>query len=172
MEERSLPPHHHIINSYLTRTICVQAAELRHSETGGGGEQWRGRRRDLCSWLTKSFFFFSTIQTNLRPEIWNDRSGVAHRAFATLCCTFSRLVSLILHQRPTRRRHFSCHGGWWVKCFVIVCASTFIFSLDVARARSIGVSWHHVSSHVNLRWAMWRHHDACRAASSLRKQSY
>lgn len=51
MKERSLPPHH-IINSYLTRTICVQAGELR--QTGGGGEQRRGRRRDLCSQLTKS----------------------------------------------------------------------------------------------------------------------
>lgn len=71
VEERSLPPRH-IINSYLTRTICVQAGELRHSETGGGGEQWRGRRRDLCSWLTKSFLFFFLHYPD-KPQAWNPK---------------------------------------------------------------------------------------------------
>lgn len=57
-ERWSLPPHH-IINSHLTRTICVQSRpeRPRHSGSGGGGrggEECRGRRRDLCSWLTKS----------------------------------------------------------------------------------------------------------------------
>lgn len=82
----------------------------------GGGEQWRGRRRDLSSWLTTSFFFFScTIQTNLQPEIRNCRSSVVRSAFATLCCvlsvsqfTFPRLLSIILHLRRFQQRHFSC----------------------------------------------------------------
>lgn len=65
-------PHATIINSYLTRTICVQTREIPDpSAAGGGGEPERQKEGSVFVVDKISFFspFFCTVQTNTGLEI-------------------------------------------------------------------------------------------------------
>lgn len=92
----TLPPPQHIINSYLTRTICVQGSGAVR-ETGGGGEQRRGRRRDLSSWLTTFLFFVLSRQTS---SLKSETAEVAwlHWVFSALCRALSLCLSSLFLQ--------------------------------------------------------------------------
>lgn len=164
MEERSLPPHH-IINSYLTRTICVQAGESSDTlrETEGGGEQWRSRRRDLSSWLMTVFFIFFALSRQT-SSLKSETAEVAWLAehlplFAVLFFrsfsqyTFSRL-ELILHQRPSKPETLLLqHSGWWVKCFVISDSLSWK-GIKQEALRLPGIMWAHMSVFVTASWCL------------------
>lgn len=97
VEKRSLPPQH-IINSHITRTICVQAGELRHSRGNWRGRRTVERQKEGFLLMVNCIFF----KYPDKPPHWNlklaEGACFAEHSplFAVLSSLFSSLILLIL----------------------------------------------------------------------------